>query len=188
MNNPSFGAYKRELFDKFGFFDLRLIRNSDYVLNLKFIKNGARIVFNPAIKCYYYNRGNLWSLFKQYFLSSYYKAALLKTHKGLIKPRHLVPGFIFLLGLFLLVVSLFSSFALNFLLILASLYLLISIISGIRKPQYLPLLPLIDLTVHTAYGAGFLTGFIAFLLLGFSPHLPEADKVEDQKTSETSPI
>src|ERR1051325_4056678 len=62
-----FGCYRREVFNRIGLYDERLVRNQDYELNRRLIKYGGRIWYDPAIQIFYYNRSTLWGLYEQAF-------------------------------------------------------------------------------------------------------------------------
>jgi len=54
-----FGCYRREIFDKIGFFDEELIRNQDDEFNGRLIKNGGKIFLIPQLVVNYIARDSL---------------------------------------------------------------------------------------------------------------------------------
>lgn len=51
-----FGCYRREVFDRYGYYDERLIRNQDIELNKRIRANGGRIMLLPEVWCTYFAR------------------------------------------------------------------------------------------------------------------------------------
>ena len=51
-----YGFFKRNVFEKVGLFDERLVRNQDYELNRRILANGGRIWLDPRIVVQYYNQ------------------------------------------------------------------------------------------------------------------------------------
>ncbi len=56
VDTVPFGCWKRETFDKYGLYDVRLIRNQDIELNKRVIRGGGRIYIIPDTFCTYYAR------------------------------------------------------------------------------------------------------------------------------------
>lgn len=160
MENPSFGAYRREIFDKYGYMDENLKRNTDYEFNLRLHNAGLKIMFCPDIKSYYFNRPTLKSLYRQYYDTSFNKAAMIGRYRNIIRMRHIVPSAFFLALIIAIAVSFFSPIAMYSAFSLAGLYLLGAIIFSVPNIKYLPVLPIIYLTIHFGYGLGFIWGFL----------------------------
>lgn len=161
MENPSFGAYRKEIIEKFGYMDESLKRNTDYEFNIRLHRQGAKITFCPDIKSYYFNRPTLKTLFKQYYDTSFYKAAMIGKYQKVIRLRHLVPPAFFIILFVLLIGGLFSEYSFYGALVLFSLYLLGAIVFSLNKIKYLPVLPICYLTIHFGYAAGFLLGLLS---------------------------
>lgn len=98
------GCWRRNIFERFGYFDEELVRNQDDEHNLRIIRGGGKIWQSPKIKSWYQPRGSLAALFKQYMQYGYWKVRVIQKHKLPASWRHLVPGafVLTLLGLFLL--------------------------------------------------------------------------------------
>ena len=73
VDTVAFGAYKKEVFEKVGYFDESLTRNQDDEFNFRVLKNGFRIYLSNKIYSKYYVRGAFDKLFKQYFQYGYWK-------------------------------------------------------------------------------------------------------------------
>lgn len=109
VDTVPFGFYKKEVFDKIGLYDERLVRAQDLELNKRLKKHNGKIYLIPDVKCTYYPRENYKLFFKNRFetgrwvmLSSYFTNNL-----GSISIRHMVPLFFslslifsFLFGIF----------------------------------------------------------------------------------------
>jgi glycosyltransferase involved in cell wall biosynthesis len=185
------GCWRKETFEKFGYFDEELVRNQDDEHNLRIIRGGGNIHQSPKIKSWYRPRGSLASLFKQYMQYGYWKVRVIQKHKLPASIRHLVPGafvlallLLFLLSLACEVFSLLlhgpgpvKSFvyftgqlsAFSFLL-LCSAYLLAVFVASVRTAsktewKLLPVLPLVFCCYHFGYGYGFLSGVWDFVIL-----------------------
>src|SRR5437879_3416903 len=58
------GCYRRDVFDKIGFFDERLAKGQDREFNVRLGKAGGKILMVPDIVTYYYARGDLATFIK----------------------------------------------------------------------------------------------------------------------------
>lgn len=101
-----FGCWKREVFEKYGYYDVRLVRNQDIELNKRIIHGGGKIVIIPDTYSTYLARETYSKLAKNNFgngkwniLTVFYTGELRS-----LSVRHFVPlGFVIglLLPLFL---------------------------------------------------------------------------------------
>lgn len=165
------GAYRKEVFEKIGLYDEDAHYSEDDELNYRLIKSGGKIFLSPQMRSHYYPRSSLSTLWKQYYNYGRGKVRTTRKHGRPPSWRHLVPGlFVFaLLGS-----SFFSIVNLWFLWLLAGIlgtYLLAAMVVSARTAafhgwRYLPILPIVFLTMHTSYGFGFLSGTIRLLVLG----------------------
>ncbi|MBE0542920.1 MAG: glycosyltransferase family 2 protein [Verrucomicrobia bacterium] len=177
------GCWRKEAFEKFGYFDEELVRNQDDEHNLRIIRGGGKIYQSPTIKSWYRPRSSLRALFAQYLQYGYWKVRVIQKHKLPASWRHLVPGaFVLTLGaLFLL--SAFSILLTNVsqqssILHPLSSYLLFAVVglytacvlaaSLITAAQagwsLLPILPFVFPCYHFGYGIGFLRGIWDFVI------------------------
>jgi GT2 family glycosyltransferase len=161
VDTLAFCAYRREVFDKIGLFDEKLVRNQDYELNYRLRKAGGKILLTPAIKSRYYTRASLRRLWSQYFQYGLWKVQMLRMHPRSVRIRQLVPP-LFVLALLLSgALSAISSLAAwVFALVVAS-YLSLSLafsfsIAAHKGWRYLPILPVIFACLHLSWGLGFL--------------------------------
>lgn len=100
VDTVAFGAYKKEVFEKIGFFDEELIRNQDDEFNYRLLKAGYKIYLSSEIRAAYYVRSSFSKLFKQYFQYGYWKVFVNKKHQSVTTFRQLVPLFFVLFLLF----------------------------------------------------------------------------------------
>jgi len=180
VDTVAFGAYRREVFERIGFFDEVFIRNQDDEFNYRLIKGGGKIYLTPQIQYYYYVRPSLHKLWSQYFQYGYWKVRVIQKHRLPASWRHVVPTafVISLVGSGVSAIwSLWGLYALGMISVsyLAS-SLLFSLIISLKKGLlYLPLLPLAFGAIHFSYGLGFLKGVWDFVIL--RKHLKR--KIED---------
>ena len=98
VDTVAYGCWRREVFEKFGYFDEELVRNQDDEHNLRITRGGGRIWQSPRIRSWYHPRASLSALFRQYNQYGYWKVRVIQKHKLPASWRHLVPGaFVFTL-------------------------------------------------------------------------------------------
>jgi succinoglycan biosynthesis protein ExoA len=165
------GCWRRELFDRIGFFDEELIRNQDDEFNLRLARYGGRIWQSPRIRSWYRPRASLRDLFRQYFQYGYWKVRVIQKHRLPASIRHLIPG-VFVIALALLTAAApFGALPAYGLGVLLATYILFtvtaSVIVGARHGvRILPALPAVFVCYHLSYGLGFLRGIWDFFVLG----------------------
>ncbi len=67
VDTVPFGCWRRDVFDKYGLYDERLIRNQDFELNYRIRKGSGRIFIVPDSNCTYYARES----FKKLWIQNY---------------------------------------------------------------------------------------------------------------------
>ena len=174
--------YRKDLFDRFGYIDERLTRNQDYEFHQRCYTGGAKFWFESSIKVYYRNRPNLIQLWRQYFNASKWRTYMLGEHYGAVHLRHLIPP-IFVIAL---VLSLIGTFlwkpALNIFTSIIVLYFTLIFANTIynaisrKKLSIIISLPLTFITIHFAYGIGFIVGLLYFIILGGKKRIIFAEK------------
>lgn len=160
-DSVTFGAWRREIFEKTGLFDDSLVRNQDDEFHYRAKSLGFSIYQDPKIVVYYYPRNNLSGLFSQYFQYGFFKPRVLKKVPTEWKWRHLIPSFF---SLYLLFVPLISW--LNIILVFPFLiYLLLDLYFAFNNDLSLTskfYLLFIYPTIHLSYGLGFLFGLFSW--------------------------
>lgn len=66
VDTVPYGCFRRELFDRIGWFDEELVRNQDDEHNGRIIRAGGRIVLLPQVRIRYYARDRVWKLWRMY--------------------------------------------------------------------------------------------------------------------------
>jgi len=161
------GCYKKEVFDKIGFFNERLTRSQDMDFNLRLKKAGGKIMVFPDIKFYYYpKKSNLVRFFWYNFKNGVWVIYPLKIIKRPLRFRHYAPFFLVfgLASLLFLAIFNFLFFWL-FLFALAvylaaSFYFSFKIFIKQKDIRFLLLAPLIFIIRHFGYGLGSLWGIL----------------------------
>lgn len=166
VDTVPFGCWKREVFDKYGFYDERLIRNQDIELNKRIVRSGGRIFIIPNTYCVYLAREtfkalaiNNFSNGKWNILTVYYTQQIKS-----LSVRHFIP-LLFVLSLILPIVFSFFYFpaviiSLMSLLLYFLSILIISLSLGLKKGLNSWYLMNAFVTLHLSYGWGALIGVI----------------------------
>ena len=97
VDTVPFGCYPREVFDKFGLFDERLLRNQDIEFNKRIYNSGGKIVLLPDVQCTYFARDTFRGLWKNNFGNGLWvvRTAWLTRQLSSLSLRHFVPlGFV----------------------------------------------------------------------------------------------
>ena len=102
VDTVPFGCYKKEVFEKYGLYDERLIRNQDIELNKRIVNGGGKIYLIPDVKCTYFAREDFTSLAKNNYSNGYWNILTAYYTKTLssLSLRHFIPLF-FVLSLFI---------------------------------------------------------------------------------------
>lgn len=86
-----FGCFRRDVFDRFGLYDERLVRNQDLELASRIRRGGGKIIISPQIRLVYYNRSTWTGIRQQCFYNGLWNVYTLYIIGGGLRPRHLVP-------------------------------------------------------------------------------------------------
>jgi GT2 family glycosyltransferase len=174
VDTVPFGAFRKEVFSKYGLYDVRLTRNQDVELNHRIIKNGGKVYLAPSIKLYYYNRDKLSEFIKQSYNNGLWNIITWYLCPGALSVRHFVPfafvsSLIILPFLFLITgVELFKWLFLMDIFIYFTANAIFTLMSAIKKGiKYLPILPFVFFLLHVSYGIGSLIGLIKVLNKNF---------------------
>jgi len=165
------GAYRREVFEKVGYYDERLVRNQDIEMNARIRKSGGKVYLTPEIRSYYYPRSTLRDFSKQSFRNGLWNIYTTKVARGSLSLRHFVPvAFVLSLlvsgGLAILAVP--GRILLG---VVGGSYLLGALLASIKIGmqeglRFLPILPLAFFTLHFSYGLGSLWGLLTVWRFG----------------------
>jgi glycosyltransferase involved in cell wall biosynthesis len=167
VDTVAFGAYTRKIIERAGPLDEELVRNQDDEYNYRLRKLGARILLVPNIRCRYYSRTSLSSLWRQYFWYGYWKVRVMQKHPRQMRTRQFVPP-AFVATLFVLAkLALFFPYCRMLLAFVVGAYILANGAASVLTARegywcHLPLLPFAFITLHVSYGSGFLLGLAKF--------------------------
>lgn len=170
VDTVPYGCWRKETLLELGLYDESLVRNQDDELNLRLIRQGGKIWQDPDIKSWYTPRGDLKSLFKQYFQYGFWKVPVLRKHKRPGSWRHLAP--VAFVGGNVLMPAAWASrmgtaselVGMAWLCAIGAYALIIGFASvqAARRNGWdlLPLLPAAFATFHVSYGLGMMTGLL----------------------------
>ena len=158
VDTVPFGMYRREVFEKIGLYDERLVRNQDIELNIRLRKAGGRIIISPEIQLTYYNRSTFQGLWQQSFNNGLWNPYTVWLTGGGLCLRHFIP-MLFVLGLvgLSLVAFLWSPVKwvlLSYILVYLSSAGFFSIKHSLRNQTSALLVLWSYIVLHIAYGLG----------------------------------
>jgi len=160
-----FGAYRRDVFDKVGLFDERLVRNQDNELSNRILRSGGKIYLTPKLIVNYYNQPFLGGIMKQALRTGMWNVATLIINPTAFRWRHFIP-FIFVTALISLAILLliFPWAQLPFI-ALVGIYSVAAVVSSLHIAlkegiKYAPVLPIIFFLYHMCYGLGTCIGLL----------------------------
>ena len=158
------GAYRREVFDKIGYYNEQLGRTEDNEIHYRMREAGFKICYSPDIISYQHTRNSLKGMLKQKYGNGYWVSLTLKACPKCLEIYHFVP-LAFVLGIILTtVLTCFGMPLLGELMwgaywILAILMTVLSIRVK-KKHRNMLLLPVLFFLLHVSYGIGSLIGLI----------------------------
>jgi GT2 family glycosyltransferase len=175
LDTVTYGCWRREIFDRIGYFDEELVRNQDDEFNLRLIRAGGKIWQSSKIKSWYAPRPSLRSLWRQYMEYGYWKVRVIQKHRLPASWRHIVPGGFLLCLSALAVLAPWWHAALRAWIALLSLYAISTVAASVATAarhgwRTLPLLPLVFSCYHFSYGWGFWRGMVDFMILRRRPN------------------
>ena len=84
-------AYRREVFEKVGFFNEELVRTEDNEIHYRMRKAGYKLCFDPDIISYQYTRSSLKAMLKQKYANGYWIGKTSKVCPKCLSIYHFVP-------------------------------------------------------------------------------------------------
>lgn len=164
VDTVPFGAFRRELFNRIGLYNEKLVRNQDVDLNSRIRKAGGRIYQTPALKTQYHPVGRFRKLLKQTFKESRWHIFTLRENIRSLRLRHFIPAVFVLLLITLLSISFVSNLALIMLGCILVGYLIAGTCAAGHSREYglvvVSALPFACFFFHMAYGLGTITGLL----------------------------
>jgi succinoglycan biosynthesis protein ExoA len=168
-------AYRREVFDRIGYFDEAFDAAEDVEFNHRLRLAGMRCFFSPRVRVPYHPRSTPWGLFKQMVRYGRGRVRLLRKHPDTFSLPGLVPA-AFVAGNLAgpLVAPLVRPLILAQAIAILFYLCVVAVVSlGVawnrRDLRQLPWLPLVFVTVHAGAGWGLLREGFAQLLKGPLP-------------------
>lgn len=161
VDTVPFGAFRREVFEKWGGYDERLTRNQDNEMNYRIRKNGGKIYLASDIRLSYFCRDTISGICDMALKNGMWNVITMKLCPGSMGLRHFIPLLFVLSLIFLPVLSVvFTPFFVLFaaegiLYFLLDLYFSWKISENVR--EFLLLFFLFPL-FHICYGLGSMKG------------------------------
>lgn len=161
VDTVPFGCFRKELFDKIGYFDEELVRNQDDEFNGRIIKYGGKIFLLPSLVIKYYARDATTKVRKMFYQYGLFKPLVNKKLGSPATIRQFFP-LLFVLGLILGLGLSFIHPVITYSYISVLLfYILLAFLFGFKDSKDLKqtlILPWIFFMIHVSYGWGYLTG------------------------------
>ena len=180
VDTVPFGAFKREVFSKYGGYDERLVRNQDNEMNFRIRKNGGKIYLSNDIHLSYYCRESIKEISAMARKNGMWNIITMKLCPGSMGWRHFIP--------FLFVISIIGLGILGFIhpafwaLLGAELllYLLLDVLFSIKQAanvkEFFILIALFPI-FHTQYGFGSMVGITKLFSKKFKKGYYENKKI-----------
>lgn len=170
VDTVPFGAFKREVFEEWGGYDVRLTRNQDNEMNYRIRRNGGRVYLANDIRISYYCRDSIRDLCDMALKNGMWNIITMRLCPGSMSLRHFIPLTFVISLLFLLVTQLFF-YPLRLLFLAEVLsYLILSVYFSFKlassKSEFFLLLILFPI-FHMTYGFGSLKGMVKLLFTDF---------------------
>ena len=166
VDTVPFGAFRREVFEKWGGYDERLTRNQDNEMNYRIRKNGGKIYLASDIHFSYYCRDTVKGISDMAIKNGMWNVITMKLCPGTMRIRHFIP-FMFFSSLVLLpVMALFDLKFLILLIVELVLYFSLDIHYTCKATKNIKNAALVFCLFpifHVTYGFGSLKGFVKLL-------------------------
>ncbi len=165
VNSMFHAAYRREVFEKTGGFNTKLLRTEDNEMHYRIRKAGYKLYCDPDIVSYQYARPGLKKMLKQKYGNGYWIGLTLGVCPGCISLFHFIP-FAFVMGI--IVTTVLACFGYwQFAALMWGAYLLFTLtgtmcsIINKKANRYVFLMPFLFFVMHVGYGIGTLVGLCA---------------------------
>jgi len=162
VDTVPFGAFKREVFSKYGGYDERLVRNQDNELNYRIRKHGGKIFLSNEIRSSYYCRDSIKELSQMAKNNGTWNIITTKLCPGSMGLRHFIPLIFVLSIVFITLLGFIHPLFLIGLGIELSLYFMLDMFFSCKQADsFIETLLLLILfpVFHISYGSGSIIGF-----------------------------
>ena len=180
VDTVPFGAFRREVFKKYGGYDERLVRNQDNEMNYRIRKNGGKIYLADDIHLSYYCRDSIKGISDMAVKNVMWNVITMKLCPGAMGIRHFIPLLFVLSIIGLALLGLLHRGFWWLLLIELALYFFLDIMFSIKLSKdikEIALLLILFPTFHVSYGLGSLKGLIKLLSKDYRAASYEAPKI-----------
>ena len=161
VDTVPFGAFRREVFLKYGGYDERLVRNQDNEMNFRIRKNGGKIYLANDIHLSYYCRDTIKGISDMARKNGMWNVITMKFCPGSMGVRHFIPLAFVLSVLGLSILGLIHWIFWALLGLELTLYLLLDVIFSLKQAtrfnEFWALLILFPI-FHIQYGFGSIIG------------------------------
>lgn len=166
VDTVPFGAFRREVFERVGLFNTKLLRSEDNDMNSRIRKTGGKIWLAEDIRFKYYCRDTIKGILKMGLQNGNALFFTLKENPKAMSIRHFIP-FLFLLSIiFMPILSATFPFIGHLFIIEIILYLMLDVFYSFlnRTPQYGLITIWLYPLFHVVYGFGSLLGLLGISL------------------------
>ena len=161
------GLFRREVYQRIGMYDERLVRNQDNEFCSRLTNSGGKIFLIPTIHSYYRGRKSLFRLVKQCYANGLYGILTWRINPSSFRLRHGIPLFFLLFlvwgGVLATVDPMFAWPYVGVLSLYGLMAVAASIQAGLKSKLLAAVLfPVIFLAMHLCYGTGTFMGIFRF--------------------------
>lgn len=161
VDTVPFGCYKKNVFEKIGYYDEELIRNQDDELNGRLKKHGGKIYLIPELVIDYFARNTIRKTGKMFYQYGLYKPLVNKKIGMPATIRQFIPPLFVLELIAGTVIGLLNTHLLFAHLTVLTLYLLLATAASLRSSSDMRQVAfqiIVYLTIHINYGCGYIAG------------------------------
>lgn len=163
VDTVPFGAFRREVFTKYGGYDERLVRNQDNEMNYRIRKNGGKIYLSDDIHLSYYCRDSIKGISDMAKKNGMWNVITMKLCPGAMGIRHFIPLLFVLSIIGLSLLGLISKYLWWLLGLEIILYVIIDFLFSVKQSKSIKeffILIILFPIFHISYGFGSLVGII----------------------------
>lgn len=167
VDTVPFGCFKKELFDRIGYFDEDLIRNQDDEFNGRIIKNGGKIYLLPHLIIDYFARDSILKTTKMFYQYGLFKPLVNSKLGSPATLRQFIP-LLFVAGLVVgALLSLINSAIALFYFVIIVFYFVLAVLFALKDGKKILLIPIliwVYFLIHVSYGVGYWTGLYKLIV------------------------